>query len=46
MHLVFCGDGVYICKIKKNKVPCHVVADKLLPKWSLRELWRSETEAM
>ena len=31
LHLVLCGDGVYICKIKKKKVPCHAVADKLLP---------------
>ena len=23
LHLVSCGDGVDIWKIKKNKVPCH-----------------------
>ena len=34
-----------LCKIKKNKVPCHAVADKLLAKWSSGELWQSETEA-
>ena len=45
LHLVFCGDVVYICRIKKNKVPCHVVADKLLVKLSRRELWQSETDA-
>ena len=38
LHLVLCGDGVYISKIKKNKVPCNTVADKLLAKWSSREL--------
>ena len=37
------GDGVYICKrcqseVKKNKVPCHAVAYKLLGEWSPREL--------
>ena len=37
-HVVLCGDSVYICKIKKNKVPCHAVADKLFAKWSPREL--------
>ena len=46
LHLVLCGDGVYICKIKKNKVPCHAVADKLLAKWSPMELWQSETEKL
>ena len=45
LHLVLSDDSVYICKIKKNKAPCHVVADKLLAKWSPRELWRSQTEA-
>ena len=45
LHLVLCGDGVYICKIKKNKVLFHAVADKLLAKWSPRELWQAETEA-
>ena len=39
LHLVLSGNGVYICKIKKNKVPCHAVADKILAKWSPRELW-------
>ena len=38
LHLVLCGDGVYICKIKKKKVPFHVVADKPLAKWLPREL--------
>ena len=33
--LILCSDGVYVCKschskIKKNKAPCHTVADKLL----------------
>ena len=28
LHLIFCGDGVYICKIKKNMVSCHAIADK------------------
>ena len=32
-------------KIKKNKVLFHAVADKLLAKWSPRELLRAETEA-
>ena len=26
LHQILCGNGVYICKIKKNKVPCHAVA--------------------
>ena len=30
LHQVLCGDGVYICKIKKIKVACHVVTDKLI----------------
>ena len=43
-HLILCGYGVAICKIYHNKikekeVPCHVVADKLLAKWSPKELW-------
>ena len=46
LHLVLCGDGVYICKIMKNKVACHAVADKLLAKFSPRELWQSETEKL
>ena len=33
-------------KFKKNEVPCHAVADKLLAKWSPRELWQSETEKL
>ena len=37
LYLVLCGNGVYGCKVKKNKVPCHAVADKLLAKWSPRE---------
>ena len=32
-HLTICADGVYICKTKKNKVPCHTVADKLIVEW-------------
>ena len=44
LQLVLSGDGVYICKIKKNKVACHAVAEKLLAKLSPRELWQSETE--
>ena len=46
LHLVLYGDGVYICKIMKNKVACHAVADKLLAKSSPRELWQSETEKL
>ena len=43
-HLILCRDGVYICKsclckIKKNKVPCHVVTGKLLVEYFPRELW-------
>ena len=38
------GDGVYICKIKKKKVPCYAIADKLLSKWSSIELWQPEAE--
>ena len=38
LHLVLCGDGVYICKIKKSKVPSHAVTDKPLAKWLPREL--------
>ena len=45
-HLVLCGDGAYICKIKRNKVLCHAVADKLLAKWSPRQFWQSETEKL
>ena len=45
LHLILCGDGVYICescpqKIKKIYVPCHEVADKLLVAWSPRALWQ------
>ena len=32
LHLFLCGDGVYTCEIKGNKVSCHAVADKLLVK--------------
>ena len=39
LHLVLCRGGLYICKIKKNKVPCNAVANKLLIKRSPRELW-------
>ena len=39
LHLILCGDGVYICKVKKNKVPCHAVAGKVLVKWLPRESW-------
>ena len=46
LHLVVFDDGIYICKIKKNKVPWHAVADKLLAKWSPKELWQSETEKL
>ena len=46
LYLVLYVDGVYVCKIKKNKVPCHAVADKMLAKWSPRELWQSETEKL
>ena len=38
LHLTLCGDGVYICKFKKNKVSCHAVSDKLLVEWLPREL--------
>ena len=38
LHLVLCGDDVYICKIKENNVPCHAVADKPSGKWPPREL--------
>ena len=38
LHLFLCGDVVHICKIKKTKVPCHAVADKLLAKSSPGEL--------
>ena len=37
-YLILCSDGVYIYKIKKSKVPCHAVADKLLIEWMKREL--------
>ena len=33
-----CGDGVYICKIKKNMVFCDAVANKLLVEWLSRQL--------
>ena len=46
LYLVLSGDGVYLCKIEKNKVPCHAAADKLLDKRSSRELWQSETEKL
>ena len=23
LYLVLCGGGVYVCKIKKTKLPCH-----------------------
>ena len=46
LHLVVCDDDIYICKIKKNKVPWHAVADKLLAKWSPKELWQSDTEKL
>ena len=36
---------IYV-KLKKNKVTCHAIADKLLAKWSPRELWQSETEKL
>ena len=36
--LILCGDGVYICKIKKNIISCHAVTDKLLVEWLPREL--------
>ena len=39
LHLVLCRGGFYICKIKKNKVPCNAVANKLLIKQLPRELW-------
>ena len=39
LHLIFFGDGVYyICKIKKNMVSCHAIADKLLIEWLPGEL--------
>ena len=44
LDLVLCGDGVYMCTIKENKVPCHAGAHKLLVEWSPRELWQLETE--
>ena len=31
-------------KVKKNKVPCHTIVNKLLGEWSARELQVSETE--
>ena len=31
-------------KLKKNKIPCHAVADKLLGKWSPRDIHTSEKE--
>ena len=46
LHLFWCGDGIYICKIKKNKVACQAVAERLLAKWSPRELWQSEKEKL
>ena len=30
LHLILSGDGVYICKIMKNMLSAHAVADKLL----------------
>ena len=33
LFLILCGDDVYICKSKKNKVRCHAVADKVLVSW-------------
>ena len=46
---MWCCDGVYICKschskVKKNKVSCHAVPDKLLDEWSPRELQPPEAE--
>ena len=38
LRLILCGDGVYNCKIKKNMVSCHAVADKLLDEWLPREI--------
>ena len=37
LQLTLCHDGVYICKIKKNMVSCHSVADKLLVEQLPRE---------
>ena len=39
-HLIFCGDGVYVCKIKKNVVSCHAVAEELFVEWLPKELWQ------
>ena len=38
--------GWELRKIKKNKVPCHTVADKLLVGWLPRELCQLETETL
>ena len=38
LRLILCGDGVYICKIKKIMVSRHAVADKLLDEWLPREI--------
>ena len=37
LQLIVCVDGVYICKIRKNVVSCHAVADKLLVEWLYQE---------
>ena len=44
--LYVCGDGVYLCKIKKNMVSCYAVADKLLVEWLPRELWQLQKQRM
>ena len=46
LHLILCGDSVYICKTKENMVSCHAVADKLLDEWLPREIWQLQKERM
>ena len=41
LHMILSGDSVYICKIKKNKVPYHTIADKLLVEWLPKENYGS-----
>ena len=44
LHLILCEDSVHICKIKKNLVSCHTVADKLLV--DNYELWQLQKQRM
>ena len=39
--MILSGDSVYICKIKKSKVPYHTIADKLLVEWLPKENYGS-----